>query len=117
MYGVRHVFAVKDAALDVALGKYPDLFRKLKLLERLYQVEAAAAIRLRHALELTLDENGREGAIFAELMLPPANGKVAAERLAVVEIGSDHRRFKIEAKFHSATILLFGRDNGHDCDL
>ena len=88
--GVGDVFAVKDAAFDIALGEDGDLFGDVELLERLYKIEVALTMRLADAFELALDKQRRVDSIFRQLMFPPADRHVAAERVAVVEIGTDH---------------------------
>src|SRR5437773_2574627 len=56
VYGVGDIFAVKNAAFDIAFRQDGDLFGQLKLLERLDQVEAAGAVGFGHPLKLTLDQ-------------------------------------------------------------
>jgi hypothetical protein len=98
--GVGDVFAVKDAAFDIALGEDDDFLGDIELFERADQVEIACAVRLADAFELTLDEERREYAIFRKLVLPPADRHVAAEGVAVVEIGADDGGFDVEAELH-----------------
>ena len=98
--GVGDVFAVKDAAVDVAFGEDGDLFDKLELFERLYKVEIAAAMRFGHAFELALDEDRAARAIFRQLVLPPADGHIAAKGFAIVKIGADNGCFQVKAELH-----------------
>ncbi len=100
MHGVAEVLAVEDAARDVALGEDGRLLRHLDAFERADQLEVAGAVRLRHALKLALDERRDDGAVLAQLALPPADRQVAAERLAVVEVGADDRGLKVDALLH-----------------
>ena len=100
MDGIRHVFAVKDAAFDVALSEDDGLFGDLKLLERLYQIEIALTVRLVDAFNLALDEERTARAIFIQLVLPPADRNITPERVAVVEIGADDGCFDIKAQLH-----------------
>ena len=62
--GIGDVFAVKDAAFDVALGKYRDFLGKIELFERLNQIETSGAVRFGDAFELTLDEYRAKCTIF-----------------------------------------------------
>ncbi len=70
---VGDVFAVKDAALDIAFGEDRDFLGKIELLERLDEIETAGAVRFGDAFYLTLDEYRAEYAIFRKFMLPPAD--------------------------------------------
>jgi len=95
MKGVGHELAVKDAAFDIALGKDRDFLGEVETLEGFYKVETPGTIRLRYALELTLNKNGSVRTIFGQLVLPPADRKIASKRLAVVEVCTHYRGFKI----------------------
>lgn len=53
--GVGYVFAVKNAAVDIAFGEDRDFLGQLELFERFYQIEVTCAMRLMGAFELTLD--------------------------------------------------------------
>lgn len=98
--GVGEVFAVKDAAFDVAFGEDGGLFDEFELLERADEIEIAGAMRFGDAFEFAMDKDRAARAVFVEFVLPPADSQVAAQRLAVVEIRSDYRGFEIEARFH-----------------
>ena len=49
-------------------------------------------------------------------MLPPADRQIAAEGLAVIQVGPDHGCFQVQAKFHirgpGSLCLLFLRKHG-----
>ena len=98
--GVGDVFAVKDAAVDIAFGEDGDLLDKLKLFERFNKIEVAAAVRFGHAFELTLNEDRTACTVFRHLVLPPADGHIAAERFAVIEIGTDNGCFQVKTELH-----------------
>ena len=100
MYRVRNVFAVKNATVNIALGKDGDLLDEFELFERFDQIEAAGAVWLGDPLKFTLNKDGAKSPIFRQLMLPPANRQVTAKRFAVVEVCSDDGCFKIEAELH-----------------
>jgi hypothetical protein len=57
-------------------------------------------VRLGHALQLPDDERRDDGAVLRKLVLPPADGEVAAERLAVVEVRADDRGLDVDALLH-----------------
>ena len=71
---------LKTGSINRVTGSYEMPDWKAELAERLSNLRIAPE---------------RESAIIDELVLPPAHRDVAAERIAVVEIGSDDRRFKI----------------------
>jgi len=47
--GVRHIFSMEDAPLDISLGEYSDLLRQLKLLKGFYEIQTSGAIGLGNA--------------------------------------------------------------------
>ena len=90
---VGDVFAVKDAAFDVALGEDGDLLGKVELFERFDKIKAAGAVWLGDAFQLTLDKNRAESTILRQFVLPPSDRQITTKRFAVVEICSDDRCF------------------------
>lgn len=52
--GVGDIFAVKDAAVDVAVGEDRDLFGQFEMFERLDEVKIAGAMWFGHAFEFAL---------------------------------------------------------------
>ena len=92
---VADVLAVEDAAREIAVGEDGGLVRQLDLFEPPDELEVAGAVRLGHALQLALDERRDDGAVLRQLALPPADRQVTAERLAVVQVGSDNRSLKV----------------------
>jgi len=93
--GIGNVLAVKDAALDIALGEDRDLLGEFELFERFDKVQIAAAVRLVYSFELTLDKDRAACTILGKLVLPPTDSHIAAKGLTVVEVGADDRGFNV----------------------
>src|SRR5438132_3593480 len=64
----------------------------------------------RNALQFAHDQRRDYRAILRHLMFPPANRQIAAERLAIIEIRSNHRSFKIDTLFHITSIRARSRN-------
>ena len=95
------------ATIDVspldALGR---IKQELDTLERGDDLHVPGAMWLVDALELAFDEQRDAGVVFGELVFEPADSQIAAKRVAGIKIGTNDRRFKIEAKLHAAILLL-----------
>src|SRR4051794_13001321 len=105
MQGIGDVLTMKDPARHVAFREYRDLFRQLNLLESLHQLQVRRAMWLGQSVELADHQRRDNGAIFRQLMLPPADRQVATKGLAIIEIGADDGRFQISTRLHEKVIV------------
>src|SRR6266550_2264812 len=109
MQRVSHVLTMKNAARDITFGKDRCFFSEFYLLQISNQIQISGTMRLRHALKFAVHQWRNHRAIFREFVLPPADGEVAAEGLAIIEVSADYRCFQVSALLHRRGVVASGR--------
>ena len=88
--GITDEFSLEDSAGEITVGKNCRLLRNFDLRQIPNERKKAATVRFTCPFKFTNDEWRDVSAIIAKFVLPPANGQIAPERLALVEISADH---------------------------
>src|SRR6266404_1693702 len=101
MQGVGDKLPMKNSARDITFGEYGSLFGEFDLFQILDQFQVCRSMRLRDTFQLSRHQRRDHCAVFRELVLPPADGEITPERLAIVEIGADYGSLEISAWLHN----------------
>lgn len=88
--GVTDEFSLEDSTGEITVGKNCRLLRDFDLRQIPNERKIAATVRFACPFKFTNDEWRDVSAIIAKFVLPPANGQIAPERVALVEISADH---------------------------
>src|SRR2546423_1772865 len=104
---------MKNSARDITFGEYGGLFGEFDLFQALDQFQVCRSMRLRNSFQLARHQWRDHRAVFRELVLPPADGEITPEGLAVVEIGAYYGSLEISAWLHDlqspSSPYAFGR--------
>src|SRR6266480_4791827 len=87
---IGNVLPMKDSARDITFGEDGRFFREVDLFHARDQLKISGAVRFGDPVKLAGYQRRNHGPIFRQLMLPPTNRKIAAERLAVIKISTDY---------------------------
>ena len=96
MHGVGNKFPVKNPAGNITFGQDGDLFGKVEAVKIFNYLEVTGAVRFVDTFKLALDEDRAVNLILRQFVLEPADGQIAAKRIAIVQVRADDRCFKIQ---------------------